>query len=435
MGFYAEEELASQLFFSTVIFLAWMLIFIFFGLYRSWYASSRVDEFVTIVKAITFGILLLFLLTSDWERDLSRPPSLSRMLIISYWLLMVAGIGSGRLLLHTFQRKLLERGIGVRKAVIIGWNDKGRKLLDDILKYPALGYNVVGFVDAGTKAPQGEHAHRKVLGPLKALPDIIQSHAIEEILIALERNSRKKTVDIISLCEGLPMHIKIQPDLYDIITGQMRTNQIYGFPLIEIFPQLMPPWERKVKRIIDISVSLFILLGLLPVWILVSLLIKIDSRGPVFYKQSRVGKNSKNFNIYKFRSMIVGAEKMTGPVWAGKKDPRITRVGRLIRKLRIDEVPQFINVLDGDMSLVGPRPERPYFVEKLKRQIPLYARRLKVQPGITGWAQIKGTYDETLEDVKQKLEYDFYYVENISLRMDLKILLNTIYVVLSGKGH
>jgi len=197
----------------------------------------------------------------------------------------------------------------------------------------------------------------------------------------------------------------------------------------------MPAWERRIKRGIDVVVSLLVLILGLPLWLLVALAIRLDTSGPIFYRQVRVGKNGKNFVMMKFRSMVQGAEALTGPVWAEKDDERTTRVGRLIRKLRFDEIPQFINVLRGEMSLVGPRPERPVFVEQLKQQIPLYTRRLKVQPGITGWAQIKGGYDQSLDDVKQKLQYDLFYLENMSLRMDLKILLHTVYVMLAGRGH
>ncbi|MGQ9854043.1 MAG: sugar transferase [Candidatus Oleimicrobiaceae bacterium] len=435
MGFFAETRFGPQLELAAFLALFWVVVFFLSGLYRPWYAQSRMDELITVLKAVSFGVVVLLLATADWERDLSRPPELSRMMVISYWGLMVAGVGAGRVLLRTIQRKLLEAGVGVRRTLIVGWNDKARKLYDELLRYPALGHRVVGFIDASAKEGKGQYHGCPVLGGLRDLKRVVLAEQIEEVIISLEGNSRRKTVDIIDRCEGLPVNIKIQPDLYDIVTGQMRTNQIYGFPLIEVFPQLMPAWERKAKRALDLIVSLIVLVGFAPLWLLVALLIKLDSPGPVFYKQSRVGKGAKHFEIYKFRSMIVGAEKLTGPVWAGRNDPRVTRVGRVIRRLRIDEIPQFINVLKNDMSLVGPRPERPYFVDKLKRHFRLYTRRLMVKPGITGWAQIKGTYDESLEDVKRKLEYDFYYVENMSLRMDLKIILRTIWVMLTGKGQ
>jgi exopolysaccharide biosynthesis polyprenyl glycosylphosphotransferase len=197
----------------------------------------------------------------------------------------------------------------------------------------------------------------------------------------------------------------------------------------------MQPWERVVKRLIDIVVSLIVLVAGLPLWILIAILIKIDSRGPVIYKQERVGKDGKIFTLYKFRSMHENAEALTGPTWAMKNDPRVTRVGKILRKLHLDEIPQFVNVLKGDMSLIGPRPERPVFVEKLSKEIPLYRRRLKVKPGITGWAQVKYKYDESIEDVKKKLQYDLFYIENMSLRMDLKIIAYTILHILSGKGQ
>jgi exopolysaccharide biosynthesis polyprenyl glycosylphosphotransferase len=197
----------------------------------------------------------------------------------------------------------------------------------------------------------------------------------------------------------------------------------------------MKPWEESLKRVLDVTVSSLILVAGLPLWLMVAALIKVDSLGPVLYGQERVGKNGKLFRIFKFRSMEADAEKKSGPVWAAKLDPRVTRVGRTIRRLHLDEVPQFINVLGGDMSLVGPRPERSFFVEKLAAELPLYKRRLKVRPGITGWAQVKHKYDESIEDVKAKLKYDLFYIENMSWRMDLKILFNTFYVMIMGKGH
>ena len=181
--------------------------------------------------------------------------------------------------------------------------------------------------------------------------------------------------------------------MYDIISGQARTNQIYGLPLIEILPEFMPAWEVSVKRLMDILISIGILGGLIPFWLLIGIIIKLDSRGKILYQQERVGKDGRKFNIFKFRSMSSDAESETGPVWATEDDPRVTRVGKFLRATRIDEVPQFINVLMGDMSLVGPRPERQYFVDQLKKEMPLYTRRLRISPGITGWAQIKHKYD------------------------------------------
>lgn len=228
--------------------------------------------------------------------------------------------------------------------------------------------------------------------------------------------------------------MKILPDMYEIVSGMARTNQIYGVPLIEVMPDIMSPAGKLTKRIIDVAISAVTLIILFPLFLLIAILIKIDSRGDIFYKQVRVGRKGEEFIMYKFRSMILNSEEY-GPEWAGEDDARITRIGKFIRKVYIDEFPQMINVLKNEMSLIGPRPERPYFVEQLKKEIPYYYKRLSVKPGITGWAQIKHKYDSSLEDVKTKLQYDFYYIENMSLKLDFKIMINTIIVILLMKGH
>ncbi len=410
----------------------WLVLFWLFGLYQSWYAKSRLDEVITILKTVTFGVLFLFF--AIFIDDIStNAPANSRLLILIYWFLMLFFTSVGRVGIRTLQRKLLEKGIGARNTLIVGFNEKGKEIFDLLKKYPALGYRVVGFIRTD-KRKGGEYNGVKVLGNVDKINEIIKEHDVKEIIFALDSNEHDKLLDLIGRCDE-EVNFKIVPDLYDAISGLARTNQIYGFPLIEIMPELMKPWEKVAKRLIDVLVSLVVLVVGLPLWILITILIKIDSRGPVIYKQERVGKDGKIFTLYKFRSMYENAEAMTGPTWATKNDPRVTRVGRILRKLHLDEVPQFFNVLKGDMSLIGPRPERPMFVEKLSKEIPLYRRRLKVKPGITGWAQVKYKYDESIEDVKKKLQYDLFYIENMSLRMDLKIIAYTILHVLSGKGQ
>lgn len=435
IGVFANIAFRELFNLALITFFYWFIIFFFFGLYRSWYAQSRFDEIVAILKTLAIGCFFIFILTMEPERDLEQPMTLGRISVFTYFLVLLVLVSAGRLFLRSFQRKLLEVGIGVRRTIILGWSKKSRKLLDEIQKFPALGYNVIGFV--ATKTPTGQAAYKNVpvIGGIKQLSQIVQRYQIEEIIIAFKSASHKHVVYAISQCDGLPVNLKIVPDLYHIVVGQARTTQLYGFPLIDILPEMMPAWEKKVKRFIDVIVALIVILGFLPLWLLVGILIKLTSRGPVFFKQKRMGKNGHIFKVYKFRSMYQDAEKRTGPVWADKNDPRITPIGRIIRKLRIDEIPQFINVLDGDMSLVGPRPERPYFVDKLKRHVPLYARRLKITPGITGWAQIKGEYDSTIEGVKKKLEYDLFYMENMSLRMDMKIIFHTLLIMIRGKGQ
>jgi len=417
-----------------VVYAYWLLIFSFVGMYRTWFALSRFDEISTLFKATFVGVFLLFffIFLDDYSHGVS---SESRFLIFIYWGFFLLWVSFGRLAVRGFQRRLLINGVGRRNALIVGFNKNANDIHNEVIKHPGLGIDVVGYITLSSESLGKDFNGIKVAGMIEDIPRKIDELNIKEVIIVLMKFSEDVLIEIIGKCENKNVGLKIAPDLYNILSGQARTSQLYGFPLIDINPQLMPIWEAKIKRFLDLFFSLLILVLSSPVMLLTSIAIKLDSKGPVLFKQKRCGLNGKIFSIYKFRSMKQDAEKLTGPVWSTKDDPRITRVGKFVRKVRIDELPQIINILKGEMSLVGPRPERPFFVEKLSLEIPYYKRRLKVRPGITGWAQVKHKYDETVEDVKEKLKYDLFYIENMSLRMDFKIMFRTIFVMLFGKGH
>ncbi|HOJ04636.1 MAG TPA: undecaprenyl-phosphate glucose phosphotransferase [Bacteroidota bacterium] len=411
--------------------LFWLFMFTFFGLYRPWYAESRFDEIVTIAKTVTAGsVLLFFLIFVDDTRN--NDPSTSRLLILAYWALMLGSVSTGRVLYRSVLKRLILAGAISRRTLIVGSFEQSRDLYDQVLAYPYLGFKVIGYVSTGeVKQP----TRVPLLGNASELDRILREQDVQEVLVALPSTEHETLLDVIGHCSSHDVKIKIRPDMYDIISGQARTNQIYGVPLIEITPQLMQPWERIVKRLMDIGVSLMVLLLGAPLLLLIALIIKITSRGPVFYSQERVGKNGRVFRILKFRSMFQDAESKSGPIWADKDDPRVTPVGRVLRRMHLDELPQFLNILEGSMSLVGPRPERPFFVEQFIKEIPLYRRRLNVRPGLTGWAQVKHKYDASMEDVRNKLRFDLFYIENMSIRMDVKILIHTFFRMITAKGQ
>jgi len=416
-----------------VIYFYWLLIFTFVGMYRVWFASSRFDEISTLFKATFVGIFVLFFAIYI-DDSLHGISSGARILLFVYWGMLFIFVGTGRIFIRSFQRRLLVKGIGRKNALIVGYNPKAFEVFDQIADYKAQGLDIIGFVSE--ESDQGSnYKNVNVIGLPDNIQTLIDEHNVKEIIIALDKKNDDILLDLLAEASLKNVGLKIVPNLYEILTGQARTSQIYGMPLVDLMPQLMPEWERKLKRIFDIFISFIVLIITLPLDLVIAIAIKLDSSGEIFFTQERCGQDGRIFKMIKFRSMFSDAEKKSGPVWSQKGDPRVTRVGKILRKIRLDEIPQMLNVLLGEMSLVGPRPERPYFVEKFTEQIPYYKRRLKVRPGITGWAQVKHKYDESIEDVKAKLRYDLFYIENMSLRMDFKILFRTIFVVLFGKGH
>jgi lipopolysaccharide/colanic/teichoic acid biosynthesis glycosyltransferase len=454
----------------------WLLIFAFAGLYRSWYRTSRLDEIVLLFKSVAFGGVFILLVISI-EVIRTNPLTPTKLMVMLYSLILLAWLVVGRTSVRTFQKKLLENGIGRRRTIIIGWNERAHELCKQIRRSPHYGYDVVGFVCAenekeGAQEPwkhpddpepgtvrtyerlqselktlekvQLSHefcTETDIIGEVADIPRILAERRISEVLIALDPREHDLLLTIITACDeyrethGHGLNVKIVPDLYNIISGQARTTQIEGIPLIELEPEIMPFWEQVVKRAFDIVVSAAALTAFLPVGAVIVVIIKVTSRGPALFRQERVGRHGKPYLIYKFRSMQPDAEAQSGPALAQKDDPRVTGVGRWLRRTRLDEFPQFINVLKGEMSIVGPRPERAYFIEQIVKKAPHYIHLHRVRPGITSLGQVKFGYAENIDQMIERSKYDILYIENMSLRMDFKILLHTMYVMLMGRGQ
>jgi len=413
-----------------IINMFWLLLFALFGLYGKWKNTSRFDEIISVYKTITVGAVF-FLIFSFW---ISTEISLNKLPVLGYWASLVVLVGAGRVTIRSIQRYLLFKGIGLRPSIIVGTSELIAEMLQNIKSAPALGYDIKGVIPTAFDRHLKTIKGIRVLGSIKDLHKVIEKMGITDILIALEFKEEEEIFKLISAADSFDVDYSILPGPADVLAGRMMFNHLYGFPMIRILAEPIPPWEKNVKRIIDIIVGLMVIILLLPFLLIIAAAIKLSSNGPVFYIQERVGFRGRVFKLYKFRSMVENAEQHSGPVWADKNDVRITYVGRILRRLRLDELPQMYNVLKGDMSLVGPRPERSFFVEKLKKKIPYYPLRLKVKPGITGWAQIKHTYDRSLDDVRKKMKYDLYYIENMSLNMDFKIIIATFFVMIGRKG-
>ena len=282
---------------------------------------------------------------------------------------------------------------------MIGGNGKATKLYNDLENLErSMGNVMIGFLNVYDREEYLLEKHLEHLGNYEQVNEFIEKHNIEEVIIAIESSEHVAIKKIISLVDSSDVLIKIIPDMYDILTGSVKMNTIYGTPLIEISSTLMPIWQRNLKRIIDVTASTFVLIFCMPMFMAVALIIKLDSKGPIFYSHPRIGKNGKPFTIYKFRSMKTDAESK-GPALSSDNDSRITGFGKFMRKTRLDEMPQFFNVLIGTMSLVGPRPERQYFIDQIVKTAPHYRHLHKVLPGITSWGQVKYGYAENVDEM------------------------------------
>ncbi len=412
--------------------LTWLGLHMFSGAYFNPYRKSRfIEIYRTLIITILGSILFYFIFIIN---DINKDYNYYYQSFFIYLLIQFLLTSIGRILVLRRIKKNINRGEFGYNTLIIGGNQQAIAIYKDINDNEVkLGYTFKGFVYADNSGSNGMSAFLPKLGSINELEKIIDEHSIEEVIIAIDTSEHNKLQYILAQLSHRKVIIKITPDLYDIISGSVKTSNVFAAILIEIYPELMPDWQRVIKRALDIFISSMVLLLLSPLYLFAALKVKLSSSGSIFYKQQRIGLYGKPFWIYKFRSMVLNAEEK-GPSLSSENDPRITKWGRVMRKWRIDELPQFYNIIKGDMSLVGPRPERKYYIDIISQTHPHYKYLHKVKPGLSSWGMVKFGYAENTNEMIERMRYDLLYIKNCSLVLDFKIMIYTILVILQGRG-
>ncbi|MGM0621468.1 MAG: sugar transferase [Bacteroidota bacterium] len=416
----------------AVIPVLWLLFYYITGFYDNIYRRSRLLELGQTFFTSLTGVIVIFfaLILDDFIGSYKNYYNLFFTLFglhfsLTYFFRLV-------LTTQTIHR-IHKRKIGFN-TLLIGSNEKAEKVYKEMSsqKRPA-GNLFTGFVGVENNDDRILGKYLPQLGKINQLNEIIERHNIEEVIIATETREHEKLNGILTVLENRQVTIWGIPDLYDFLSGTVKSNAIYGSPLIKISNGLMPAWQEKTKRLLDIVLSFIAIIIFLPVFLILATIIKTTSKGPVIYKQERIGRFGKPFKILKLRSMVHGAENGR-PALSSENDERITKIGRFLRKTHLDEIPQFFNVIKGDMSLVGPRPERKFYIEQIVKQAPHYTHLHKLRPGITSWGQVKYGYASNVDEMLERLPYDMVYLKNISLYIDFKILIYTLMVAFKANG-
>lgn len=409
--------------------LFWMLIHYLTGAYFDPYRKSRINEVYKTVIASFFGCLILGLtaIANDWTTF-----GYFFQITTLYFVAQVVLTAVFRIaFLNRIKRKLQQPHIGYN-TLIVGGNGKSEKAYKEIINSPSSYlYIIKGYVSVDDQATANLPIPR--LGGKDDLETIIDKENIQEVVIALESKEHARLEDILVRLSYRKLYIKILPDLYDFLSGSVKTSNVFDPIFVTIRPELITDWQKAIKRAIDFCASMLAVFILLPVYLLCILMVRLSSKGPILYQQERIGLFGKPFNIYKFRSMYVDAEK-DGPALSRTSDPRITSWGKVMRKWRLDELPQFFNIIKGEMSLVGPRPERKFFIDQIIPTHPHYKYLHRVKPGLTSWGMVQFGYAETLDQMIERMKYDLLYIENCSILLDMKILIYTFKVLAQGRG-
>jgi Undecaprenyl-phosphate glucose phosphotransferase len=398
----------------------WALVSAVNGLYAGQRKNSFFVEFASVAKSGFLATLILISLTFFY-----RDHTFSRVMLALFWGISIILTGAARAIIIYQLKSRYRKGLGLRSVLIVGAGPLGQIVYQKIHELPQLGFKVIGFADDEEPKEKDGGEMPAILGPVREVAEIIHRHNVEQVFIALPREDHEKLVTSLSRLDQEMIDIRIVPDILQFVFVKAGLESLDGIPIINLAETPLSGWYGPVKRAADIALSTVALILISPLFLVIALLIKATSRGPVFYRQERMSLDGSLFTMLKFRSMREDAENQSGAVWASRDDPRRTRIGALLRRTSLDELPQLINVLKGEMSFVGPRPERPVFVDQFRNKIPRYMMRHKVKCGLTGWAQVNGLRGNT--SIEKRIEYDIFYIENWSLSFDLRIVWRTLW--------